>query len=238
MSVRITPSVSTGRGKAKSAQHWLLWIGIIAPILFAAVFTIDGALTPGYSAYNEAISYLDLGTYGWIQRVNFIVFGVLLMAFTISYLKHIRPILEGLWLYIVTSLFILSDLGWIMAGLFVPNPYLASQNSGHALLHQIASIVVFLPFAIALLIQGVKLIMTHGWYWRIYGGYCVLLSLIQAVFPIGTTVYFFNPGIVGNVNSPGSGMFNRIALGIGPLSWYIILCFVLLVVRSSVRKSQ
>jgi Protein of unknown function (DUF998) len=122
-----------------------LWVGIIAPILFATVFTIDGALTPGYSAYNEAISYLDLGTYGWIQRANFIVFGLLLMAFTVGYVKHMRSILEGRWLYTIASLFVLSDLGWIMGGLFVPNPYLAPQNSGHALLHQVASIIVFLP---------------------------------------------------------------------------------------------
>lgn len=237
MSIRRTPSVSTTMGKDESGWHWLLWAGIIAPILFATIFTVDGALTPGYSAYNEAISYLDLGRYGWIQRANFVVFGMLLMAFTTGYVKHIRPILEGGWLSIVTSLFVLSDLGWIMAGLFVPNPYLAPQNSGHALLHQIASIIVFLPFALALVVQGIKLIMTRGLHWRIYGVYCFLLGIIQAVFPIGTTVYFINPGIVGNVNSPGSGLFNRIALGIGPLSWYIILGIVLLA-RSRARKPQ
>jgi hypothetical membrane protein len=195
MSVRSTPSVPTIKGKDEGPQRYLLWAGIIAPILFATVFTIDGALTPGYSAYNEAISYLDLGTYGWIQRANFIIFGVLLIAFTVGYLKYMRPILAGRWLYTVASLFVLSDLGWIMAGLFVPNPYLAPQNSGYALLHQVASIIVFLPFAIALLVQGIKLLMTRGWYWRIYGGYCFLLGLIQAVFPIGTTCtgYFAHP---------------------------------------------
>ncbi len=35
--------------------------GIVAPLLFALVVTVDGLVTPGYSAYNEAISYLDLG---------------------------------------------------------------------------------------------------------------------------------------------------------------------------------
>ena len=98
MSIRRTPSVSTTMGKDESGWHWLLWAGIIAPILFATIFTVDGALTPGYSAYNEAISYLDLGTYGWIQRANFIIFGVLLIAFTIGYVKHIRPTLDGGWL--------------------------------------------------------------------------------------------------------------------------------------------
>ena len=235
MSVLRTPSEAIVEGKDERISQRLLWAGVIVPLLFATIFTIDGALTPGYSAYNEAISYLDLGTYGWIQRANFIILGLLLLAFTIGYRRQIRPLLEGAWLSIVTSLFVLSNLGWIMTGVFGPNTYLAPQNSGYALLHQIASIVVFLPFALALMVQGIKLFITRGW--RLYGVYSFLLGIIQAIFPIGTTVYFINPGIVGNVNSPGSGLFNRIALGIGPLSWYIILGIILLV-RSRARRSQ
>jgi hypothetical protein len=57
------------------------------------------------------------------------------------------------------------------------------------------------------------------------------------LYPLGTTVYFINTGIVGNVNSPGSGLFNRIALLIGPLTWYIILgCIVL--VRSRAQTAH
>ncbi len=174
--------------------------GIIAPILFAIVFTLDGFLTPGYSAFNEAISYLDLGVNGWIQRANFIIFGLLLMVFAVGYARYMRPIIPRRWLSVITTLLVLSDLGWVMAGLFVPNAYLSPQNNGHALVHQIAAIIVFLPFAIASLIQGIILVMTRGW--RLYGVYCIIVGLIQAVFPIGTTVYFINPGIVGNVNSP------------------------------------
>lgn len=236
MSAHELPSaVASGRG-VNQAPRWLLWLGVIAPLLFAAVFTIDGAVTHGYSAYNEAISYLDLGSYGWVQRVNFILFGLLLMLFAIAYIKYMPPLLQSRWLYAAATLLVLSDLGWIMGGVFVPNPYLAPQNSGQALLHQVASIVVFLPFAFASLVQGVKLLTTSGWRRRVYGAYCVLLGLIQAFFPIATTVYFFNPGIVGNVNSPGSGLFNRLALAIGPLSWYVILGGILLV-RTRTRKS-
>ena len=146
-----------------------------------------------------------------------------------------RPVLGRNWVYTMIAFLVLSDVGWIMAGLFVPNAYLTPQNSGHALLHQIASIVVFLPFAIASLIQGVKLVAMRRW--RIYGVYCLLVGIIQAIFPIGTTVYFIHPEVVGNVNSPGSGLFNRVALLIGPLTWYIILgCIVL--VRSRVEQGQ
>lgn len=209
--------------------------GLVAPILFAVIFTLDGLLAPGYSAYDEAISYLDLGASGWIQRANFIVFGLLLMTFAIGYAQVMRPVLGRSWVYAITAFLALSNVGWIMAGVFVPNTYLAPQNSGHALLHQIASIVVFLPFAMASLIQGIKLIATRKW--RLYGMYCLLVGVIQAIFPIGTTVYFIHPEVVGNVNSPGSGLFNRVALLIGPLTWYVILgCIV--VVRSRVGKSQ
>jgi hypothetical membrane protein len=199
--------------------------GIVAPLLFALVVTVDGLVTPGYSAYNEAISYLDLGAQGWIQRANFIVFGLLLLAFALGYTRAMRPLLPRRWRIAVATCFILSDLGWMMAGVFVPNAYLAPQNSGHALLHQVASILVFLPFALASLLQGARFVRTRGW--RIYGGYCLVLGLIQAFFPIATTVYFIHPQIVGDVNSPGSGLFNRIALLIGPISWYLILGCVL-----------
>jgi hypothetical membrane protein len=236
MSARELPSTLAIGRCVNNAPRWLLWLGVIAPLLFAAVFTTDGAVTHGYSAYNEAISYLDLGSYGWVQRVNFILFGLLLMLFSLAYIKYMSPLLQGSWLYAAATLLVVSDLGWIMAGIFVPNPYLAPQNSEHALLHQVASIIVFLPFAFAILVQGARLLTTSGWRRRVYGAYCVLLGLIQAFFPIATTVYFFNPGIVGNVNSPGSGLFNRLALVIGPLSWYVILAGILLV-RTRTRTS-
>jgi len=213
-----------------------LRVGIVAPLLFALVVAVDGAMTPGYSAYNEAISYLDLGAQGWIQRANFIVFGALLLAFALGYTRAIRPLLPRRWLNAVTTCVVLSDLGWMLAGVFVPNAYLSPQNSGHALLHQVASIIVFLPFALASLIQGAKLAGVRGW--RVYGVYCLILGLIQAFFPIATTVYFIHPQIVGDVNSPGSGLFNRIALLIGPITWYMILGCVLSVRERASRRSE
>jgi len=209
--------------------------GIVAPLLFALVVTVDGLVTPGYSAYNEAISYLDLGAHGWIQRANFITFGLLLLAFAFGYTRAMRPLLPRRWLAAVATCFALSDLGWMLAGVCVPNAYLAPQNSGHALLHQVASILVFLPFATASLIQGARFVMTRGW--RVYGGYCLVLGLIQAFFPIATTVYFIHPQIVGDVNSPGSGLFNRVALLIGPISWYLILGCVLSVRDRTSRRA-
>ena len=64
-------------------QHQLTsWAGIIGPALFVAIFTLEGWLRPGYEPYKMYVSELSLGPRGWIQIVNFIVFGLLLLMFT------------------------------------------------------------------------------------------------------------------------------------------------------------
>ena len=127
MSVRVTPSASTLREKARRTQRLFLWAGIIALVLFAIVFLVDGFLKPGYSAYSEAISYLEVGTNGWIQRADFLLIGLLLLAFLVGYILRMRPILGPGWLYTASTFLLLSDLGWIMACFFIPNTYLALQ---------------------------------------------------------------------------------------------------------------
>jgi hypothetical membrane protein len=220
-SARVNPSTSVNsNGKAERSQRWLLWIGIIAPLLFATVFMLNSHLRPGFSAADEAISYLDLGASGWIQRANFILFGLLLSVFLFDYIRCMRPILGQAWLYVAGAFLLLSDLGWIMAGLFVPNPYLAPQAVWPATLHQLSVIVAFLPFAIACFIIGVRSVSTHGW--RIYGVYCIIFAFPLLVFPIGTIAYLINQNIVGNVNSPGGGTMDQVAIIAGPLAWYVI----------------
>jgi len=90
--------------------------------------------------------------------------------------------LSGLWwlvLSMASIFFVLSDLGWIIAGLFAPNPYLASQVPWPGILHQFSVIVAFHPFAIVFFILGVKSIRTHGWcIYRIYSLIFVLPLVI------------------------------------------------------------
>lgn len=231
MLVRMKSSTPTIIEKPKRIQHRLLWIGIIAPILFVVVFMIDGFLKPGYSAYSEAISYLEVGAYGWIQQANFILFGLLLSAFLIGYMQRTRPILGQIWLYTASMFLFLSDLGWVMAGLFIPNPYLAPQFVWPAVLHQIAFNAVFLPLAIAWLILGVKLVFTRRW--RVYGCYSLIIGLPLTAFSTTSVIHLINPalvaGIVGNTASPTDGVINRIVLLIAPIAWYVISATLIIV---------
>jgi uncharacterized protein DUF998 len=58
------------------------WAGIIGATLFVLIFTLEGWDRPGYRPLEMYVSALSLGPRGWIQILNFIVFGVLLFVFS------------------------------------------------------------------------------------------------------------------------------------------------------------
>src|SRR5260370_7510777 len=65
----------------------LLYAGVIGPLLFIVVFIVEGLTRPGYSAWRHYVSQLATGDGGWVQVVNFLVCGSLMVAFAIG-LRH------------------------------------------------------------------------------------------------------------------------------------------------------
>ena len=63
-------------------QRQFAWAGIMGPTLFVVIFTLEGCFRPGYQPFSMYVSELSLGSRGWVQIVNFVVFGLLLLAFT------------------------------------------------------------------------------------------------------------------------------------------------------------
>src|SRR2546428_14086943 len=62
----------------------LLYAGVVGPLLFIAVFLIEGATRPGYNPWRMYVSQLGTGPGGWVQVVNFLVCGALGLAFAIG----------------------------------------------------------------------------------------------------------------------------------------------------------
>ena len=65
-----------------------LWFGLGGAALFTAVASLQGSIRPGYDARQQAVSALSLGPDGWIQQLNFVVFGASLL-FTIPALRQL-----------------------------------------------------------------------------------------------------------------------------------------------------
>ncbi len=203
------------------ATRLAIWAGIVGPILFIAVFTVDGFLTPGYSAVNDAVSYLSLGSHGWIQAANFIATGLLLGIFALGFARRMGPVIARGWLYAGATLLLLSGLGYVTAGVFTSAPPGQPQHP----LHTIAFSVVFFSAAMACLITGWQLIKTQAW--RGFGWYSIITGLLTITPPLGNLSSLFAPTPATPVSSPAPdlpffGIVNRLVIVVAS-AWCVAL---------------
>jgi hypothetical membrane protein len=227
---KTAPVISSERRSV--ALRLCLWAGIVGPLFFVLVFTIDGFLTPGYSAMRDVVSFLEVGPTGWIQSLNFMLTGLLLVLFALGFFQWMHPRSAAGWLSVTTVLIALSGVGLIMAGPFLPDAPGTAQTSVHGMPHSIAFTVVFFPLGLACLFVGGKFIRTAGW--RIYGWYSLLAGLFSIFAALGN---LFSSFVVSNASStPISATSSQLAVGglinrlliLVAFTWYMILASRLL----------
>jgi len=59
-------------------------------VLFIAAFVVLGALAPDYNSMRQTISEIELTALGLGQRINFFVFGLLLIAFAVALKRELN----------------------------------------------------------------------------------------------------------------------------------------------------
>ena len=104
-----------GRPDLRLSTRFLLWSGAIGPILFALVVLVEGAIRPGYDAWQTTISTLSLSERGWIQIANFYVFGLLTLCFAVGLRRVLK---SGLASSAGPILFTIVGVGLILTGFF------------------------------------------------------------------------------------------------------------------------
>lgn len=97
----------------------LIAAGVIGPLLFIVAFLIEGATRPGYNPVQTQVSYLALSNQGWEQIANFLVSGLLCIAFAVGLRRIWSSGRASVWGPILIGLF---ELGLIIAGVFVADP--------------------------------------------------------------------------------------------------------------------
>jgi hypothetical membrane protein len=92
------------------------WAGLIGPALFTLTWVAQELFRiEEYSPLQEPVSALAAGPNGWIQSVNFAVFGVLTLAFALGMHEVTRSSKSGA---VGSALFLVSGLGLLMAAAF------------------------------------------------------------------------------------------------------------------------
>ena len=65
--------------------------GIAGPVIFAVVALMQSLIRPEHSLVADPISALAAGPSGWVQDVNFLVLGSLIIAYAIGLHLGVRP---------------------------------------------------------------------------------------------------------------------------------------------------
>jgi hypothetical membrane protein len=134
--------------------------GIVGPALFTAVFLMLEVLLGGrYDRVSEVASALEATPYGWVQQLNFVVFGVLTIAFAVGLHRGIRPTRTGI---AGPALILLSGVGLLLAAAFPLREDAAgvTYDPGG---HKIAGIIFFLTSALGLIALSRRLARDPRW---------------------------------------------------------------------------
>jgi hypothetical membrane protein len=206
----------------------LLVGGAVGPLLFMATFFIESATRPGYRPWRNMVSQLATGEGGWVQIVNFVLCGVLVVAGAV-----------GLWRAgasrAVSRLIGTLGLGLMIAGVFVADPGLGyppgvlpeSDPTPHALVHGLVSLVSFLALGAAPLVIG--------WSERrsspAWSAYSALSGIVTLAF-FAATIY---GSMAGDSTTP-IGVLQRISIVAG-FGWLSVLCLRILIRGQGCRSS-
>lgn len=93
----------------------LLWAGALAAPLFAVVGLAQAALRPGFDPVRHAVSQLALGSGGWVQTLNFVLTGVLMVACALGLRRTLQGGPGATWVPVLVAA---QGAGFVAAALF------------------------------------------------------------------------------------------------------------------------
>ncbi|MQA91038.1 MAG: DUF998 domain-containing protein [Gemmatimonas sp.] len=198
--------------EADTLTRSLLAAGAVGGFGFIIVWLVAGAIRPQYDPLYQPVSALSLGPGGWVQITNFIVTGILMVAFAIGSRRGLTPGRGATRGRILIGAF---GIGLIGAGVLVMDPSygyppgappgIPTTQSVRGQLHDMASLVVFACLSAAAFVFGRRFATQPGS--RIWAAYSFLTALLVAAFFIAAGAAWFGGG-------PG-GLFQRVSISAG-----------------------
>lgn len=151
--------------------------GMIGAVLFVSVFTVSGWLYPGYSATRMFVSELSLGPHGWVQILNFVLTGALMLVFGLGLAAHFSvgaasragpALIQGIGVSLMAS------------GPFTTDPSaMFQQASIHGVVHGIFGALVFTFAPISCFVFYRRFRRDAGW--RPLAGWTLATGVVLAV---------------------------------------------------------
>ena len=148
-------SPTATRPVAGTFARALLGCGLVAGPLWVGVVLVQMATRPGFDIRRHAVSQLSLGDLGWVQMANFIISGLLVVAFAIGVRRTLARARGGTWGALLLGIY---GAGLVGAGMFRADPGngfppgtpdVTGQISSHGLMHLIFAAIAFVSIIAA-----------------------------------------------------------------------------------------
>ncbi|MDQ3941968.1 MAG: DUF998 domain-containing protein [Actinomycetota bacterium] len=210
-----------GVGSAQSIERRsvlsaLALAGIAGPIIFVVVALMHSLLREDHSLAEHPVSALAAGPSGWIQNVNFLLFGSLMIAYAIGLHLGVHP---SRWGLVGFALLVLSGIGLMWGGLFPATDATGSFDEDR-LLHIPGFIMTFLGGGIGLIVMSRR--MARDLRWKSLATYALLSGIAMLVLIV------VGGGLVRPPGSPLHAWF-------GLFQWVLLAvwlpCTVVLAIR-------
>jgi hypothetical protein len=170
----------------------LLFLGLIAGPLFVATFIIAGATRPFYDAARLPVSLLALGDDGWIQTVNFLLDGILLLAMAVGLARSIPD--RDLASRLGPMLIAVVAVAVFGAGIFSTDPGGGfpfgepppPESTAHSTLHDLCSLVVFVGLPLTMAVFAAWFAANGELGWAAYSAASAIVAAVGfIVFVVG-----------------------------------------------------
>ncbi|MFC7922084.1 DUF998 domain-containing protein [Streptomyces cinereoruber] len=188
MTDTLTPprQVSSAVPEPRAAARRAASGGMVAGPLFLAAGLAQGFARDGFDFTRNAISQLALGEAGWIQTVNFVLTGALLLVGAAGLRRALRGGAGGTWGPALVGVFAVSF--WVAAAFpadagagFPAGAPEATAMSGHGAVHMLGGIVGYLALCAAFVVLARPLAA------RGLRGWAVATRLVPVVVLAGFT---------------------------------------------------
>lgn len=204
----------------------LVSCGTIGSILFTTTYLIEGITRPGYSGLQQAISALSLGPGGWMQQVNFIVFGLFVLCSAYGWYQALKPGAGSIWYPLLK---VITGLGLIIDGFFSQDPArgypvgaILTAPTLHGEIHAIVAFVTITAIALSCFVLARRFAVEPRW--RGWAAYSVVTGLLTIVF-----IAIFG-SLTGH--SEIAGLFERLSTGVNSLLGLLLIGRLLLMARA------
>lgn len=191
------PTQGDGFDRSAAVTRSLLGYGVLAGAVYLVVGITLGVTRGGFDFSEHALSLLMLGDFGWIQKLNIIVVGLMVIAAAIGFARALRGSTSASW-----AAGLVGGYGacLIASGIFPPDPMAGfpegSSTDGtlSGVLHLAFGAIGFLALAIAAFVVARWCARRQEAQWALYSRVSGVVIIVA--FLAGAALATETPGVI------------------------------------------